>query len=384
MGFLAVATDRETNAVYRQLASEMDFVEPVVIDGTCLDAANFLAKNQKFVPNYIVIDIGSRGIETIPEIDQLAEYCVENTKVVVVGSQNDLNLYRQLLQRGVAEYFIKPFNVRDLKEALLRNATEVTKSGGVSADGKIISFMSAASGDGATTVALNVAYQLAKEHKQKTLIVDMDYQFGMIARNLDLVANYGLKELYEHPEGAIDLTLIEKTVINYRDNLGIISSPKALRYFPVITANMIGNLLYTLRTKYKYIVLDLPHTWSDWVVSTLKEVDHNYLVSQLWIKSATHASRFLDAIQVNGIPATKTSLVVNRSGSKFKEAVSPADFATACKKKIAHYISNDSKTVITAENQGKTAVEIGNSAVNKQFLEIANAIMALKSLEEVE
>ena len=143
MGFLAVATDQDTGAVYKQLAGEMDFIEPVVIQGTCLDAAAFLAKNPKFVPNYIVIDIGARGIETIVEIDQLAEYCVENTKVVVVGVQNDLNLYRQLLQRGVAEYFIKPFSVHDVKEALLRNASEVTKPGGVSADGKIISFMSA-------------------------------------------------------------------------------------------------------------------------------------------------------------------------------------------------------------------------------------------------
>jgi pilus assembly protein CpaE len=146
---------------------------------------------------------------------------------------------------------------------------------------------------------------------------------------------------------------------------------------------MIGNLLYTLRTRYKYIVLDLPHIWSDWVVSILKEVDHNYLVSQLWIKSATHSSRFLDAIQVNGIPGSKTSLVINRSGSKFKEAVSPADFATACKKKISHYITNDSKTVITAENQAKTAAEV-SASFGKQFLEIANNIASLKTLEEVE
>lgn len=384
MGFLAVATDQETADICHQIANEMGFVEPVIIHGNSLEAASFLAKKTKFIPNYIIIDVGSRGVNTIAEIDQLAEYCVENTKVVVVGAINDLNLYRQLLQRGVAEYFMKPFSVRDVKEALLRNAAEITKAGSGGADGKIISFMSAASGDGATTVALNVAYQLAKESKQKTLIVDMDYQFGMIARNLDLSPNYGMKELYEHPEGSIDLTLIDKTVINYRENLGIISAPKQLRYFPTITSNMIGNLLYTLRTKYKYIVLDLPHIWSDWVVSTLKEVDHNYLVSQLWIKSATHASRFLDAIQVNGIPAGKTSLVINRSGSKFKEAVSPADFSTACKKKIGHYVTNDSKAIITAENQCRTVVEVGNSGVNKQYLEIANSIMSLKTLEEVE
>ncbi len=378
MSFLAVVQDVESAELADNVAAEMGFVEPKIIHGTPLDVVSFLATNDKFIPLYLLIDIGNRGAEAIPEIDELAQHCVENTKVVIMGHTNDLNLYRQLLQKGVAEYFTKPASIQDIKGAFFRNNIENPKPALTNAGGKIISFMSSASGDGATTVALNVAYQLAKELQQKVVIVDMDYQFGMLARDLDLPASYGIRELYEHPEGSIDLTLLEKTAIPYKDNLSVIAAPKNLRFVPNITPNMIGNLLYTLKSRYKYVILDLPHIWSEWVATVLKEVDHNYLVSQLWLKSATHASRFLDAMQSNSVFTSKISLILNRSGSKFKEAITPAEFAAVCKKKISHYITNDSKTITMAENQGKTAIEIGNSVLNRQFLEIASSISEMK------
>ncbi len=377
MKFLGVIETEDTRGFVKKVAEQLGFADPAIIVGSPKDAAAYIEKTG-ISPHYILIELAAKALEILPELDTLAEHCDANTKVITIGEVNDLSFYRQLLARGVIEYFVKPVNVGDIKDAYFKGPKEHnSKKNDV--QGRVISVMSAASGDGATTIALNTGYLLASELKQKTVIVDMDYQFGMLARNLDLTASYGLKELYEHPEGSIDLTLLEKTLVPFKDNLHIIAAPKALKFMPEISTNMIANLIFILRQRFNYVLLDLPHTWSEWMASVVKEADHNLMVAQLWLKSATHSARLLDALQGMGVSHNKSSIVINRSGSKFKEAITPADFAMACKKKVNYYISNDSKTITSAENQGRAAIEAGSSILNRQFMEIAKGLMSLNS-----
>lgn len=386
MKFLAIVQDSGGSETAAQLAAKFSVANPVIVTGTIAAGSNYLRTYDES-PEYVLIDIG-QGYQTIlEELDELAEYCQQNTKVVMMGIINDLALYRELLQRGIVEYFVKPASVQDIYNAISgariaqaqAQATAQKPTSSLVGSGKVATFMAAASGDGSTTVAINTAYMLARDFNQPTVILDMDYQYGMVARNLDLVTSNGLREILEQPEGTLDLSFVEKTIVKYSDNLYVISAPKNLRFIPRISAGMIENLLMVLRTKFQHVIVDLPHLWSDWIAGLVGESDKNFLVSQLWLKSAAHASRFLDVAQTVGITAHKTSLVINRSGSKFKEAITPTEFGAACKKKVDYYISNESKTVITAENQGKTAVEMGNSVLNKQYREIAESIFQMSN-----
>ncbi len=72
----------------------------------------------------------------------------------------------------------------------------------------MISFVGASAGDGSSALSLNTAYALAKFTREPTLLVDLDYQFGMVAKSLDLASPYGIKEIFEHPDRGIDVTLV--------------------------------------------------------------------------------------------------------------------------------------------------------------------------------
>ena len=378
MKFFAIVQDSDGAEMAAQLAAKFQIAAPIIINGNIASGTEYL-KTYEESPEYVLIDIGPGYPNLLEEIDEFAEHCQINTKVIVIGWVNDLSLYRQLIQRGVVEYFIKPVSIQDLSIAFAGKVSKPAKVESVAGQGKIISFMSAASGDGATTIAINTAYMLARDFNQSTVIIDFDYQYGMVARNLDLISNHGLREILDQPEGALDASFIEKTIVKYSDKLHVISAPKNLRFVPKISAHMLEGMFTILRGRFKNIIIDLPHLWVDWVASIIGEADRNIMVSQLWIKSAAHASRFLDVAQTMGITAHKTSIMINRSGSKFKEAITPAEFSTACKKKIDFYLSNESKTIINAENQGKTAIEMNNSILNKQFREIAESITQLSN-----
>jgi pilus assembly protein CpaE len=363
---MAIVAQESEQGFAHQIAGALGYAFADIIIGTPAHAATVLATRSES-PRYLVIDIGDRGADVLPEIDAVAEHCEIGTRVVVIGSVNDVNFYRGLRARGVVEYFTKPAKLADVKTAFLVE-TAVKKAG----NGKVIAFMSAASGDGASTIALNTAYTLATDYNKSVVLVDMDYQFGMVAKNLDLTTPFGIKELFEHPDRGIDSTLIERMIVTYSNSkMKVIAAPNQLHALPEIPGDAIRNLITILRQDYDFVILDLPHVWTPWTSAALSQSSRAVMVAQLWLRSVTHSSRLLSAWRSAGVENQNVSLIINRSGARFKEAVSTRDFERVCSMPISYYFANDIKSAVAAENQGKTLLEIGNSLLARQFKEFA-------------
>jgi pilus assembly protein CpaE len=343
-----------------------DGIEPHLVLGSPLDAIVEFSK-RTHSPSYLLIDIGERGPDVLSEIDTIAEYCEAGTRVVILGQINDVGFYRELKDRGVSEYFIKP-----AKPAEVRAILYAKQSARSSQRGEVITFMSAASGDGASTVALNTAYALATEFNKSVVLVDMDYQFGMIAKNLDLATQFGIKELFDNPDRGIDSTLIDRMILSYKNSrLKVIAAPNQLHPIPNVPDELISHLITTLSNDYDFVIIDLPHIWNRLVSDALLQSSRIIMVAQLWLKSITHSSRLLNAWRKMGIKDKQISLVANRSGAKFKEAVSFSDFERVCNLPFSCHFDNDTKSVIAAENNGRTIVEGANSDLSRQFKKFA-------------
>jgi len=364
---MAILAHESEQEFVHNVAKSLGYPLADIIIGGPRDAAVALsARNNS--PRYLIIDIGERDNSVLGEIDAIAEHCEIGTRVVVIGSINDVKFYRELRARGVIEYFIRPAVVADVAAALnTPSETEKDTSGST-----VIAFMSAASGDGASTIALNTAYALATEHRKSVVLVDMDYQFGMVAKNLDLTAPFGIKELFDNPGRGIDATLIERTICSYGDSrLKVIASPNQLFELPTVHAEIVRDLVNTLKREYEIIVLDLPHIWTSWVSTALTLSTHAVMVAQLWLRSVTHSSRLLNVWRTAGLRSQHISLAINRSGAKYKEAVSARDFERITGLPVRYYFVNDIKSVVAAENQGKTLMEIDNSVLSRQFKEFS-------------
>lgn len=365
---LAIIANDSDREIYNQAAASLGYSFANIVVGTPLQAAQILSSTG-YSPQFIIIDIHDRGQDVLPELDKLAEFCEINARVVVIGVTNDIGLYRALLDKGVLEYFPKPVEIESIRNVLIKSVADAGFS-----DAPIISFIGAAAGDGSSTIALNSAYCLATRQKKPTVLVDLDYQFGMIAKNLDLAGQYGIREIFDHPDRGIDRTLIERMAVSYGNNLDVIAAPSALHYMPPVRPETIRDLLQALQEKYHYIVLDLPHAWSNWVTSALTSSHHVVLTAQLWLKSVTHCSRLLNECVKLGIRPETISVVINRSGSKFKEAVHARDFERVTSHPINFYISNDIKTVVKAENKACTIIELGRTSLTNQMELLADSI----------
>lgn len=379
---MVILQDAGEQEFANQLATAMGYTFADIVLGTPGDAAQIIM-SRGISPSYIVIDIGVMSpAEVLAQLDQVAQYCEPHTRVVVMGQLNDISLYRELKTRGVIEYFTKPADIPALRAALMTQNPEMVSSPIGAARGSscsVITFMSAASGDGSSTVALNTAYTLAHEFGQPTVVIDMDYQFGMIARNLDQSSQFGIKDIFEYPDRIIDSTLIDKMLVSHlhESRLKVIAAPNDLRILPVIKPEVIRNLISTLKSQFKFIIIDLPHIWSPWVAAALGESNQSVMVAQLWLRSVTHSSRLLKTWREIGIDSNRTITTINRSGAKFKEAVTEKDYERVCGVDIKFALANDTKTVVTAENQGKTVMELGNSTLATQFKDLAGYLLSV-------
>ena len=73
---------------------------------------------QQRLQNLILVESPLVGQELMGELERLAEVCDEGTNVVVIGHQNDVQLYRDLISRGVAEYLYAPISMADVMEVV--------------------------------------------------------------------------------------------------------------------------------------------------------------------------------------------------------------------------------------------------------------------------
>jgi hypothetical protein len=75
-----------------------------------------------------------------------------------------------------------------------------------------------------------------------------------------------------------------------------------------------------------------------------------------------------------GVELEDVVTAVNRSGAKFKEALTSKDFERVVNKEIDYYFSNDIRTISSAEKRGETIFEVGNSKLANELKEFAKLI----------
>ncbi len=365
---LAIITEPSDLDIVTSITSAVGYKDIEYIQGSPADAANFVV-SERLIIKYIIMFIADRTFDMLSELDSLAEQCDAGTKVVVIGNTNDISFYRALKERGVVEYFNGNAPVADIRQVLFYSGEKSALNG------KTIAVIGGGAGDGSSMVALNVANCLASIHKKKVVLVDLDYQFGMVARHLELNQPYSIKEIFDHPDRGVDATLLQRMVSVHSSGLNVISSPQSLNFVPDLKPELIRDFISHLTAQYEYVILDLPHRWDRWISSAVSYSDHILVVSQLLLKSIAHSSRLLNAWTELGFNSKAISMVINRSGSRFKESLNPKDFERIMGMEIKAYLPNDIKVVCQAENKGVFVSDIGKSQLSNELERVARLVL---------
>src|SRR5262245_62969995 len=110
-------------------------------------------------PNVIVIESEGRGNDILAGLDSLAQVCDAGTTVVVIGRLNDVVLYRELMRRGIGDYLIAPVGAIDV----VRSICGLFSAPDAKPVGRVLAIVGAKGGVGASAVAHNVAWSIARD-----------------------------------------------------------------------------------------------------------------------------------------------------------------------------------------------------------------------------
>src|SRR2546430_7210397 len=158
--------------------------------GTIRNAIRMLETDTELLA--LVVDIS--GIDDpFTELERLSSVCPPDVRVGLIGDSREITFYRELLEIGVSEYLPRPLT-RDLVLDQLRpKLLGDVAPGPTDRGGHVISICGAQGGAGATSIAINLALQLAETTKAKVALLDLHLQNGETAGKVGGLALAGLR-----------------------------------------------------------------------------------------------------------------------------------------------------------------------------------------------
>lgn len=295
----------------------------------------------------LVIGLSPDPERALAVLDQLR--VSSHPPTLVVGPISDSKLVLRALRHGVRDYVNEADILTELPAAIRRLRGELCAP--VEA-GRMIAILAPCGGSGSSTLAVNVATLLAKEHKS-ALLVDLKLETGDLAALLDLRPTHTLAELCQNTE-RMDRIMFERSLAQHESGIRLLANPRSLVDVSHVTAEGVRQVLNWGRNLFSYVVLDLDHTFRQEQVQALQQADVILLVLRLDFTALRNTQRVMDHLARLGISQQKVRLVVNRYGQPGEVPAAKAEEALGLK--IFHYVPDDPKTINRANNNGVPVV----------------------------
>jgi pilus assembly protein CpaE len=300
------------------------------------------------LPDLLLLRVGagSQG-----ELEALARYAAdERPPLIVIGDVNHPGCMRAAMQAGARDFLAEPVAKEDLLEAMARLASE-RKSSTPAGQCQLTAFVNGKGGSGATFLACNVAHLFAEVAQLKTVLLDLDTQFGSLPRYLDVQLKRGLLEALDVAED-LDGAAIEAYLAQHESGLSLLACMQdgALMQQEML-ADRFDMLLELLLANFDRCVVDVPHALEPFGVHVLERADKVVLVTQQSVPSLHDATRMYDLMTGKlGVSADRITIAVNRYHRA--GAIELADIQRQFMDRPVACIPNDFRSVAESINVG--------------------------------
>jgi pilus assembly protein CpaE len=320
-------------------------------------------------PNVIVLESDGRS-DILAGLDELATVCDPGTRVVVIGRADDVTPYRELVRRGVNDYVVGPVETIDLVRSIcgLFSASEAITAG------RVVAVVGAKGGVGASTVAHNIAWAIARDLAMDSVVIDLDLAFGTAGLNYNQDPLQGIANAVFSPE-RLDTAVVDRLLAKCSDRLSLLASPASLERVYDFGAEAFDSIYDTLRMTMPCIVLDIPHQWSGWTKRALIGADDILLVAEPDLANLRNAKNMLAMLKSSRPNDRPPLYCLNQVGLPKRPEINARNFAKAVESQPIASIPFDSKLFGTAANNGQMITEVSrNHRTAKTMLQIARQL----------
>ncbi len=304
-------------------------------------------------PSLVIVESVDAAPQLLAQLDRLAEVCDPGTKVVCIGSANDIALYRELMRRGVSEYLVPPLKplqvIRAISGLYADPASPFT--------GRQIAVVGAKGGVGASTLAHNLAWSLAEKIQAGVVLADFDLPFGTAGLNFNQDPLQGMADALGQPD-RLDPVLMDRMMVRVTDRLSLFAAPATLDQDFDIQPEAFEEVATKIRAAAPFVVLDLPHAWSAWKRKMLVASDDLVIVATPDLASLRNAKNMIDLVRQARPNDAPPRLVLNQVGVPGRPEIPVKDFGAALGLDPSLCLPFEPKAFGQAANHGQMITEV--------------------------
>jgi pilus assembly protein CpaE len=304
-------------------------------------------------PNVIILESENRNEDILAGLDQLAPVCDAATRVIIIGSMNDVALYRELVRRGVSDYLIAPVGALQVVRAVcgLYSAPDSKPVG------RVIAVVGAKGGVGASTIAHNIAFSIARDLMLDAVVTDLDLAFGTAGLDFNQDPPQGIAEAVFSPD-RIDNAFIDRLLSKCTDHLSLLAAPATLDHVYDFGADAFDAIFDSLRASVPCVVLDVPHQWTGWTKQTLIGADDILIVAAPDLANLRNTKNLYDLLKAARPNDHRPLYCLNQVGVPKRPEIKASDFAKALEDEPVAAIPFEPPLFGAAANNGQMIAEI--------------------------
>ena len=294
-----------------------------VHEGGISGAVSYLSDKQ--TPKLMIVETSSQDEKIFEELDGLANVCDPETRVILIGKQNDIGLFRTLIQAGISDYLITPLGDDVLRDSIAKVFEGVDSD----SSGRVIAFAGMTGGAGSSVIAQNVAHELTVAYDEQAIIVDFDLSFGTAALTYNMQPRQTIVDALSQTD-RLDAGLLNQFFMDYGEGkLSVLASPSSLSIGMHITPDSLEPLLRVLKPMAEFIVLDVPHVWESWVNDVIADADELILICRPDLTNLRNAKNVVEYLGPKRGVEYPTRVVLNQVGAAKRADLSNKDFKDA-------------------------------------------------------
>jgi len=286
----------------------------------------------------------------VEELAAIREYT--RAPIVLLASGESSALLEDALDADVADVLLLPQLTENVVFAVRKAGHAGRRQGKNRGDGRIITVFSPKGGTGKTVTATNLATSFAKYGGKRTLLLDLDLQFGDAAIMLGIEPEKTIQDLVVAP-GELDPEKLAGYTTRHSSGLDVLPAPIRPEDAELVTEQKLSRLLEVAKESYDVIVVDTSPFFHGPMLATLDRTDDLLLVCGLDVPTIKNVRLSLQTLQLLSFPTERIRIILNRANSNV--GMKRGEVEAALEAKIRFEVPSD-RAVPLAVNRSNPAV----------------------------
>jgi len=266
--------------------------------------------------------------------------------LALMNGDSDVAAVLHTLRAGAAQVVFFPLQPADLRSALETLALQFGYDSGI---GGVVAIAGVTEGCGATSLGINLAYDVATIRKRDCILAEIPVHIGRLALALDIEPKLSIHDLLAGGD-VLDVAAVNPFLIKATGSLRVLPAPTAAIHTAPIGCDRIIELIDQLQRMADVVLLDLPATFDDTYFRILERADRILLVGEQTIPSIHDMKLVRDTLRERGCMASMTT-VVNKFDPK-EPVLSKKRISEQLGVQDLYVVALDSKNYRRAQNEG--------------------------------